>query len=432
MSGLIDLNKIYTSTIHLSNVFGILEQLQNKPATNDKIDLLKTHSNNEDLKAFFFFALDQSINFYIKAPLNPQSSGTLNSVFVEDLLKFCSRKVTGNEAKSFLDQLLSSLTPEAQESLIRMINKNPKCGVNEATVNKVWRGLVYIFGIMKGDSIDDMDPSTAVGRIAEAKIDGKRCLVMKDGSDVTFLSSNGKPVYNLQDAIPEILSIPHDWCVLDCEFYDTDWNASQSISSSSKNEKTSDTWKLQVFDIITRQDWNKTPGTQPSVSFEDRRNQIQRWSIQGIFNKRLTPVHSYGTIQSVDHFNELCFQTIEEGNEGLMLKIPNYLWVPKRTLDWIKYKPTETLDYLIIDILPGDTGKKHENVLGRMILESSDGTQFQCGSGFSDEQRKLYWEQKSVLINTFCEVKQDRVPDKKKMAARFPRFIKLRPDKSTF
>jgi ATP-dependent DNA ligase len=363
--------------------------------------------------------------FYITAPLVHPVSGTAHSIEPAVLEQFTQRRVTGNAAKSLLNDIMNALTPEAQEMLRRIFNRDPKCGVAESTVNKVWPKLVRVFDVMKGDNIEDLDPELAIGRRADAKIDGKRCLAIKEGDIVTFLSSNGKPMYNMEEAIPEILQIPMDFCVLDGEHYDTDWNSSASLSSSSKTKKTSSTWTYRVWDILTKDQWE---GRDTKTNFLERDALLNEY-IQADF-QRVQIVQNYGFVESVEHFHQLCKKAIDEGHEGLMLKIHDYIWERDRGTKWIKYKPVETSDMVITALEPGDPGSKYANVLGRFVCRDGNGNEVRVGGGLSDAQRKEFWEMRGEMINTVIEVKQDVVRDSVKMKARFPRFVRRRLDKS--
>jgi DNA ligase-1 len=407
--------------MNLGAIFSILHELEKTTSGNQKLSILNREKDNNDLKEYFRWSLDSRILFYNTAPV-PTKTGAAFSIQEEVLKLFTTRKITGNEAKEGLLNIVNMLDSNSQLAFCRLINKDPKCGVQSSTVNKVWPNLVTDFDIMKGDSIDDLDPSLVIGREAQAKMDGRRVLIMKEGNSVSFLSSNGKPVYNLEEAIPEVLSIPLEFAVIDCEIYDESWNGSTSISQSSVTKKTNDTWRLYYWDILTIDEWRLSVKN-PYIS---RKEKVFSMLTPG---KRLVPVHSYGIIKSVDHFKELCEQSIQEGYEGLMMKDMNYVWRPERTLEWIKYKPTITRELKIIEILPGDAGKRNQNTLGRLVLQDKDGTEFKCGNGFSDSERQFFWENQGTLIGSFVEVVEDRVPDRKKMITRFPRFVKRRPDK---
>jgi len=413
--------------MNLVSIYPIINELQSIGSSTRKIEILLSNSNNEDLKKFFFYSLDSSTMFNITSPIHYEHSGGNVSISEQLLSQLINRSVTGNAARELVNSTAVGLTSEAQDLFIRMINKDPRCGVSDGIVNKVWKGLISSFKIMKGDSVDNLDPSILIGMQADAKIDGHRCLAFKTGNEVQFLSSNGKPMYNMEDAVADILRIPMECCILDGEHFDTDWNQSSSLSSSSKTKKSSDTWTYKVWDILTPEQYS---GKDP-VPYIKRLEYLDYLFEKELLKDRVQKVKTYGIIQSVEHFNDLCDQSISEGFEGLMVKNPLYVWEKRRSRHWIKYKPTQTFDYQIIGILPGDPGKKHENSLGRFLLKGIDGTTFHCGNGFSDQQREEFWRRRGELINSYCEVREDNVTDRSKMVTRFPRFVRLRPDKST-
>lgn len=95
--------------------------------------------------------------------------------------------------------------------------------------------------------------------------------------------------------------------------------------------------------------------------------------------------------------------------EGLVLRQGN---------TWIKVKGQETYDVEIRGIVEG-TGK-YKGMLGAFITSKG-----KVGTGFSDEERKLFFDQ--VLIGAIVEVEcQKLTPDGK---FRHPRFKRMRFDK---
>lgn len=86
-------------------------------------------------------------------------------------------------------------------------------------------------------------------------------------------------------------------------------------------------------------------------------------------------------------------KTLESGGEGVMLRNPKSLWVPKRTKDLLKYKPENDAEGTIIGWTSGektDLGSKLLGKMGALTLQYGD-KQFKL-SGFTHKERELTGE----------------------------------------
>lgn len=70
-------------------------------------------------------------------------------------------------------------------------------------------------------------------------------------------------------------------------------------------------------------------------------------------------------------------------------------------------------------------GKTGRGDLGALILETKDGHQFGCGTGFNDAQRSNFWEVRDQLIGQFAKVKYHQTGTKD--VPLLPVFIHIRP-----
>ena len=70
--------------------------------------------------------------------------------------------------------------------------------------------------------------------------------------------------------------------------------------------------------------------------------------------------------------------------------------------------------------------------LGAFVLDYK-GNEVNVGSGFTDEQRAAFWENRENLSGILCEVKYKEISSDKKTKSeslQFPVFVTLRTDKS--
>ena len=120
---------------------------------------------------------------------------------------------------------------------------------------------------------------------------------------------------------------------------------------------------------------------------------------------------------------------VEEDKEGLMVNLD----VPYKCCRHngiLKVKRFYTMDLPIIGYEEG--GGRLSGTLGALVLDYK-GNEVKVGSGFSDEQRQLYWKQKDDLIGMLCEVKYKEISTDKRTNAeslQFPVFVALRTDKN--
>ncbi len=140
----------------MSMIYNIFEQLANDNSRLAKEAILVKNKNNETLKRVFYLALDPFIQFYIrKIPSYDfvAESKTLEQA-LDDLSLLSSRTVTGNNAISHLRNVLSNLSKENAKIIERVIAKDLRCGVSEATANKIWPGIISTYPVMLASGYD--------------------------------------------------------------------------------------------------------------------------------------------------------------------------------------------------------------------------------------------------------------------------------------
>ncbi|HEX9951471.1 MAG TPA: hypothetical protein VGB53_06855 [Rubricoccaceae bacterium] len=140
------------------------------------------------------------------------------------------------------------------------------------------------------------------------------------------------------------------------------------------------------------------------------------------------------------------------GNEGLMIKRPDSLYLPgRRGRDWLKLKKAlATLDVVVVSVEVGNGGRRHLLSDLTFAVRGEDGTLLTVGkaySGLTDAelveltawfeahtlQTFAHGKVRTVEPEIVVEVAFDRVQPsprhKSGFALRFPRIVRLRPDK---
>ena len=98
----------------------------------------------------------------------------------------------------------------------------------------------------------------------------------------------------------------------------------------------------------------------------------------------------------------------------------------KRTKNLIKVKQFYTYDLKIVGYEEGEG--RNKGTLGSFIVEYKDNT-VKVGSGYSDSERKNFWENREDYIGRIIEVKYKEISKDKntgKESLQFPIFVGLR------
>ena len=92
-------------------------------------------------------------------------------------------------------------------------------------------------------------------------------------------------------------------------------------------------------------------------------------------------------------------QAIINGYEGIMIKDPESFYECKRSTTWLKLKPVIEISLKVTSYEEGSG--RNVGKLGALIAEGEDNGKYfklNIGSGFSDEQREIFWNKKSFLL----------------------------------
>ena len=121
---------------------------------------------------------------------------------------------------------------------------------------------------------------------------------------------------------------------------------------------------------------------------------------------------------------------LNDGQEGTILKDKTVGWSNSRSKLTVKFKEIKDIDLRVIGWNEG-TGK-NKGLLGALVCETEDGKiKVKVGTGFSDEQRKIYT--KDFVLGKIVELEYNmRISsggDRDHDSLFLPRFIELREDK---
>ncbi|MCK9596521.1 hypothetical protein M0R19_05015 [Candidatus Pacearchaeota archaeon] len=422
-----------------TNLNQFFNKLANNSSRNYKLEQLKLEKDNELLKQVIFLTLDPFTQFYIRkipdyTPSTSSSRGLRAAL--KDLDALSNRDKTGNEGIEHLRSILSSLSHDDSEVIKRIIAKDLKCGVQSATVNAVWEGIVKEYPVMLASGYNKKLVDTIqFPAIAQLKMDGMRFNAIIENNKVSFKSRNGKELDLLGNLESDFLALANGKnCIFDGELsirnkgeFENRQTGNGILAKAIKGTMSEAEAKLvhaTIWDYIPYK--NFIDGLY-NVSYINRFTELKRLKNR-MFTNRISLVES-AIVKNIESVKDLFESYLAKGEEGLILKSLYAPWENKRSKHQIKFKGELECELRIVGIENG-TGK-YDGILGAIECESEDKiVKVSVGSGFTDAQRKEYM--KENLIGKIVTVKYNtRIENVKGEQSLFlPIFIEIREDKN--
>ena len=425
------------------SVIDILERLENNNSRLFKEELLETHGDNELLKRIFVTVGDPYLNFYVnkfKMPKDQITNDIGDDKVIENFLDFITdslstRKITGNSAKDAVVSFFSYLTETQQKWCQRIILKNLRVGVQSTTVNKVWPGSIVGFSVqlaetlktryVEGEGIIIDDPILYPIRV-EPKLDGLRCIAVKNGGEVTMFTRNG----NTLDTLPTIKflleQVEWDGFVLDGEIMGRDWNESASVVMSHKKNKDDSGMVFHVFDAMTFSDWRDQ---ECHLDLEDRVELVNELILK-VSSESIVQVPGR-TVNNKEELLSAYMTDTDTGYEGIMIKdlVAPYLF--KRSSNIRKLKPIATYEGIIVGHYEGKRGSKREGLWGGFEVKLPNGVVTRVAGGFTDRMKAEINVDPDSWVGKIVEMEGQPDPQTgdgltKDGKVRFPVFIRER------
>lgn len=446
----------------MKKTIDIIKALEATSSTNDKKDILtKAYESGErDFFVGMRLAYNKLISFGIKKiPYiedEDDGFGELSfSDFTTLLNKLKDRELTGHAARD-------AIIEAAEKSNISMWNyfyrrillRDMKIGVSTNLINTVLQqigGDALLYQVPKFAcqlAVDSQGhQKKLVGKkLIDVKLDGARMLVIMDKQEnkVSMYSREGIEQFNfpnIKQKLTNLLpSLPQS-LVLDGEILsDTFQNL---MSQFQKKNANTDDMKLGLFDVIPMGDFFNG---QSDIRQEDRHTVLAEMQTTGVLREHCDDtvyvipkmMVDLDTEEGRKEMKEFFEQAVEAGFEGIMIKDPDAGYKGGKGSKWLKWKPKISVTLRVVDVIEGKAGSKYEGMVGKLVLEGVDEVEGKtitihthCGSGIDDNSRKIWWDDKSLIIDHLVEVEADSVSQSKNTkgdiySLRFPRLKGVR------
>ena len=189
-------------------------------------------------------------------------------------------------------------------------------------------------------------------------------------------------------------------------------------------EKTGVTFN--VFDLVKSDEFLQG---ESKKTYQERRVDMDR-----TFNKEnydnLKLVEALYTGEDPEKINDILQEQLANGEEGIMINLDTP-YKTKRHAGLLKVKEFYTDDLLVTGVYEGEKGSKYEGMLGGVYVDYK-GNKVKFGSGFSDKEREVFFNDTDLIIGKVIEVQYFEETENQKddgVNLRFPTYKKIRNDK---
>ena len=316
------------------------------------------------------------------------------------LNQLSKRRISGYQAQTVVNNHTKKMTAISSTLFKKILKKDLRMGTGAKSINKAFPGLIPTHDVMKAQATFEIH-RVKYPCFGSPKIDGVRSK-FKGG---LFYSRNGHPYAGLEHLQKELRNITEE---IDGELVVPGVTFQVGSGWIRSDDPTPDA-EFRIIELPTIKENLITRLTMMADLVFDGISYIPR-----------TVLNNENDIYD---FYKACRNN---GYEGAIITPYDYEYVGSRSWRWMKLKPLKVYDTKVLDVYEGEKGKKYEGQMGGAIV-LFNGKSNKVGGGWSDIQRKAYWEKPELLIGRMIEVHYMEETDDGNM--RHSRFHDFRPDK---
>lgn len=421
----------------IEEILKVFKRLKETSSRTDKEFILKENKDFQEFRTILNFLYNPYILTGIKAKklkkfahFTSDSILTFNTVF--EAIDFILENNTGKDDDvKTIANFINQHEGEEHDFLQDLFTKDYKCGITATTINKVYgKGTIPKFDVMLAKKFEDEEKKVKGEFGVTLKLDGIRCVAMKENGYMKFFTRQGQQIEGLVE-IEKEFSVYPDNMVYDGELLliDNTGMSSDDLFRATQKVVRKDGEKKNVafhmFDVLPLIEFKE--GKSKRI-YKDRRSvlDILLTNIQQMYIRTL-PLLYWGKEKS--KIFEILEEVVAEDKEGVMVSNGAGYYVTKRTDNLLKVKKMHTMDLLVLDVIEG-TGK-NKGKLGAITVDYKD-YEVGVGSGFSDKQREQLWENPNDIIGRIVEIQyfEESKNEDGGISLRFPVFKRIRDDKS--
>lgn len=412
----------------------LLKELSETNSSLEKIKILKKYEHDINIKNLFWWTLNPFKQFYIKKiePMHAIGSKSIEKTidkFIELLMSLSDRDISGNAAKKAIKELLEDCHLHVQDFYIRVLKKDLKCGTGSAIAEKVWGKFLPEFKVQLANKYDPNKAKNyhAPYFWASPKLDGIRCIYIHEAN--ALFTRQGKPIIGFDHIVSELTVLCDNEALSSCDgelyTHNIPFQTLQEYIVKQKDFDPADKEKVKynIF-YIEDADQDKWEETSHMV---DRLHKIFTSTIfEHLREVSYTKVNNTKT-----DIENIATIYVDQGYEGAMLRHPTIAYEDRRSNALLKFKFFQEADLKVISLKEGQ-GELAGTLGAIMVAGMLDKKSIvsDVGSGFTDNQRDIIWNDQKSYIGKIAEIKYQNITDVADVdgdfSLRFPVFLKFK------
>lgn len=213
----------------------------------------------------------------------------------------------------------------------------------------------------------------------QPKLDGMRCLAVREGDTISYLSRTLKSIHTVDHLTKQLLKVMRDGEIFDGELYCHGVPFQTQISWIKRMQADTERIQYHVYDTVTE------------YTYEDRLRSLYRDMVTVYTLKVYDPA-------SLDRFHRV---VVESGYEGTIIRNSKGKYTPKRSFDLLKRKDWMDEEFTIDHV---NEGKGKFLGCAVFVLRCGD-DQFSCTAPGSVKEKQAFWEDRELMVGKPITVK---------------------------
>lgn len=414
-------------------ILEILEQLRNTSSTKEKFNILLSHKDNKDLEKVLKYTYDKVDFTYGVTPttvLDFNSNEYSDKEMFEVLDILNRREATGHKALALAKNFYESCDKTIKDLFLKILDRDLKIGVNEKTLNKVFKGIVPKPNYERCDILNEktLKKFTFPGFI-QLKCDGTYREAYIHNGIVEFKTRSGESYKN--PVLEEILkTLPEGYYLGEFTLGradNPDANRAEGNGNINSDNPDFNNIHYTIWDYLTEDEYT----LKDSKRGYDERFETLTKTLETL-NSSLVHVVPSLRVNNINDALNVTSDWMNKGLEGGVLKSSKMKFKNGTSKEQLKIKLKVDVEVRCTGFLEGTKGTKYEGKNKVITFENDEGTiKGQC-SGMTDSMVEEVTKNPEKYIGKVLSVQFNdltKAEGHEFYALSHPRFAEWRDDK---